>query len=196
MKPRFFAKAAAFRIWLAANHDTADEILLLFHKKASGKASMAIGEAVEQALCYGWIDGKLKSTGADSFVLRFTPRRPGSIWSKVNVRRVKQLTKLGLMAPAGLAAFAKRDRKKIKLYSYENRSKGLSKDLESYFRKQKDAWAFFQAQPVGYQKTMTFWVMSAKQEATRVKRLDRIIEVSARGQRVDLLAPFGKGKDK
>ncbi|MEX2162337.1 MAG: YdeI/OmpD-associated family protein [Anaerolineales bacterium] len=185
MKPTFFAKAAKFRNWLATNHDSADEILLLFHKKGSGKASMAIGEAVEQALCFGWIDGKLKSTGPDSYVLRFTPRRPGSIWSEVNVRRVKQLTKLGLMAPAGLAVFAKRDRKKAKLYSYENRSK-------RYFKKKKGSWAFFQDQPAGYQKTTTFWVMSAKQEATRVRRLDRIIEVSAKGQRVDLLAPFGK----
>lgn len=192
MKPVFFTTAAEYRKWLVAHHAEAKEIVLGFYKKGSGKAGMTIAEAVEQALCYGWIDGRLNNTGPESFMVRFTPRRPDSIWSQVNIRRVKDLTQRGLMAPAGLAAFEGRDRKKAKLYSHENRAKTLSKELQSHFEKNKTAWAFFREQPPGYQRTITFWVMSAKQEATRLRRLERLMDVSAKGQRVDLLAPFGK----
>jgi len=192
MEPVFFANLGKFRKWLAANHDKKDEILLKFYKKGAGKPSMAIAEAVEQALCFGWIDGILRNTGPDNFVLRFTPRRKGSLWSEVNIKRVKRLARQGLMQPAGLKAFEERDKAKARFYSYEQRSKGLSKDLEVEFRKQKGAWQFFSAQPPGYQRTITFWVMSAKQEETRHKRLARLIAVSAQNQRVDLLAPFGK----
>jgi uncharacterized protein YdeI (YjbR/CyaY-like superfamily) len=190
-----FATAAEFRAWLTTNHSTAAEIRLRFYKKGSGKAGLTIADAVEQALCFGWIDGRLNNTGPESFVLRFTPRRLGSIWSEVNIKRVKELTQRGLMAPAGLEAFNKRDRNKAKLYSYENRRKGLSKELEGCFKKNEAAWDFFSSQPPGYQRTITFWVMSAKQEATRLRRLERLIEVSAKGQRADLLAPFGKKRN-
>lgn len=194
MKSTFFASAEEFRNWLSVNHDKADEILLKFYKRGAGKPSMAIAEAVEQALCFGWIDGILRKTGPDSFVLRFTPRRKGSLWSEVNIKRAKQLIKHGLMQPAGLKAFEERDKAKARFYSYEQLSKGLSKELEAQFKRQKGAWSFFSAQPPGYQRTITFWVMSAKQEETKNKRLDRLIEVSAKKQRVDLLAPFGRKK--
>ena len=192
MKPTFFSTPAEFRKWLSINHDRADEILLKFHKKGSGKTSMTISDAVKQALCFGWIDGRLNNTGPDSFVLRFTPRRKGSLWSEVNIRRVKELIKLGQMQPSGLKAYQERDKAKTHFYSYEQRNKGLSKELEVEFRKNKTAWQFLSAQPPGYQHTITFWVMSAKREETKLKRLNRLIEVSAKLQRVDLLAPFGK----
>ncbi len=190
MKPVSFASPGEFRKWLAANHKKKDEILIQFYKKASGKASLQIAQAVEQALCFGWIDGILRNTGADSFVLRFSSRRKGSLWSEVNIRRANELIRQGFMQPAGLKAFEERDKEKSRFYSYEQRSKGLSKDLEAQFKKQKEGWKFFSSQPPGYQRTITFWVMSAKQEATQQRRLARLIKVSAKNQRVDLLAPF------
>jgi uncharacterized protein YdeI (YjbR/CyaY-like superfamily) len=192
MKPTFFANPGEFRKWLTGNHDKADEILLKFYKKRSGISSMTIEEAQIQALCFGWIDGKLNKIGESSFVIRFTPRRKGSIWSDVNIRRVKELSRQGLMQPAGLKAFEERDKAKARFYSYEQRSKGLSKELEAEFKKRKGAWIFFSAQPPGYQRTISFWVMSAKREETQRRRFARLMAVSAKGQRVDLLAPFGK----
>jgi uncharacterized protein YdeI (YjbR/CyaY-like superfamily) len=192
MKPVFFATMGEFRKWLLAHHNKKDELLIKFNKKNSGKASMSIEEAQIQALCFGWIDGKLNKTSEESFTIRFTPRRKGSIWSEVNIKRVKQLIKQGQMQPSGLKAFEERDKAKAGLYSYEQRSKGLSNELEAEFKRHKDAWVFFIAQPPGYQRTMTFWVMSAKQEETQQRRLDRVIEVSSQKQRVDLLAPYGK----
>lgn len=192
MKVTFFATAVEFRKWLSANHNKADELLLKIYKKGAEKPSISIQDAQIQALCFGWIDGKLNSTGPESFVLRFTPRRKGSLWSEVNIRRANNLIKQGLMQPAGLKAFEERDKEKARFYSYEQRSKGLSKGLEAQFKKQKEAWKFFSSQPPGYQRTITFWVMSAKREETQRKRLARLIEISAKNQRVDLLAPFGK----
>lgn len=192
MKPVFFSNPGEFRKWLAANHNKKDEIFIRFCKKGSGKASMSIQDAQIQALCFGWIDGILRKTGPDSFVLRFTPRRKGSLWSEVNIKRAKELIKLGQMQPTGLKAFKERDVEKARFYSYEQRNKGFSQELEAEFKKYKKAWTFFCAQPPGYQRTITFWVMSAKREETKQKRLDRLIEVSAKKQRVDLLAPFGK----
>lgn len=192
MKSTFFATADEFRKWLSVNHDKTEEILLKFYKKGSGKSSMTIQDAVLQALCFGWIDGKLNNTGPDSFVLRLTPRRKGSIWSEVNIRRVKELINQGLMQPAGLKAFEERDKEKARFYSYEQRTKGFPKEFEAKFKKHKKAWGFFSAQPSGYQKTLAFWVTSAKREETQLKRLARLVEVSAKKERVDLLAPFGK----
>jgi uncharacterized protein YdeI (YjbR/CyaY-like superfamily) len=192
MKPVFFSSPREFRKWLAANHKKKDEIFIQFYKKGSGKPSMSIQDAQIQALCFGWIDGILRNTGPETFVLRFTPRRKGSLWSEVNIKRVKELTRQALMQPAGLKAFEERDQEKARFYSYEQRSKGLSKDLEAVFKKNGGAWKFFSAQPRGYQRTITFWVMSAKQETTQQRRLARLIEMSAKNQRVDLLAPFGK----
>ena len=149
MKPAFFAKPVEFRKWLSANHDEQDELIIKFYKKGSGKASMTIEEAQIQALCFGWIDGKLNKTGEDNFVIRFTPRRKGSIWSELNMKRVKQLIKQGQMHPAGLKAYNERDKAKARYYSYEQRSKGLSKELEAVFRKQRDAWDYFSIQPLG-----------------------------------------------
>jgi uncharacterized protein YdeI (YjbR/CyaY-like superfamily) len=192
MKPVSFASPGEFRKWLATNHKKKSKILIQFYKKGSGKAGLEVAQAVEQALCFGWIDGILRNTGTETFVLRFTPRRKGSLWSEINIKRAKQLIKKGLMQPAGLKAFEERDKEKTQFYSYEQHGKGLSKDLEVQFKKQKEAWKFFSAQPPGYQRTITFWVMSAKQETTQQRRLARLIEMSAKNQRVDLLAPFGK----
>lgn len=192
MKPVFFATPAEFRKWLKANHATASEAVLLLHKKGSGKPSMTVAEAVEQALCFGWIDGVLRKTGPDSFALRFTPRRKSSLWSEVNVKRAEDLIRRGLMQPAGLKAFEARDAAKTRAYSYEQRTQGFSPELEAKFKQKKAAWEFFSSQPPGYQKTIGFWVTSAKQEETRLRRLERVVEVSAKKQRVDLLAPFGK----
>jgi uncharacterized protein YdeI (YjbR/CyaY-like superfamily) len=192
MKPVSFVSPIEFRKWLAVNHKKKDEILIQFYKKGSGKASMGIEDAQMQVLCFGWIDGILRNTGPETFVLRFTPRHKGSLWSEVNIRRANNLIKQGLMQPAGLKAFEERDIEKARFYSYEQRSKGLSKGLEAQFKKQKEAWKFFSTQPPGYQRTITFWVMSAKREETQRKRLARLIEMSAKNRRVDLLAPFGK----
>jgi len=192
MKSTFFASPEGFRNWLTLNHDRADKILLKFYKKGSGKASLTIEEAQIQALCFGWIDGKLNKTGVDSFVIRFTPRRRGSLWSEVNIKRVKELIKQGLMQSAGLKAFEERDVEKTGFYSYEQRSKGLSEEFETQFQRNKKAWKFFTAQPPGYKRTITFWVMSAKREDTKQKRLVRLIDESAKEQRIDFLAPFGK----
>ena len=192
MKPKFFSNPAEFRKWLQTNHKLAPEVVVGFYKKGSGRPSLTVQEAVEQALCFGWIDSVLRKTGADSFGLRFTPRRKGSNWSEVNTKRAKQLIKAGLMQPAGFRAFKQRDAQKTRSYSYEQRGRGLSKELGDVFRKNKGAWQFFGTQPLGYRRTITFWVMNAKREETRLKRLERLIAVSATRQRVDLLAPFGK----
>lgn len=192
MKPIFFTTPAEFRKWLKANHAKADEAVLLFYNKSSGKPSMTVAEAVEQALCFGWIDGILRKTSPDSFALRFTPRRKGSRWSEVNIKRAETLIAAGRMQPAGLKAFEDRDLAKTRSYSYEQRTQGFTPELEATFKKKKSAWDFFSSQPPGYQKTIAFWVTSAKQEETRLRRLTRVIEVSTQKQRVDLLAPFGK----
>jgi uncharacterized protein YdeI (YjbR/CyaY-like superfamily) len=166
MKPAFFATQNEFRSWLKTNHDQADELWIRFYKKASGKPGMTIRQAVDQALCFGWIDGILKSTGKDSFTVRFTPRRKSSLWSEVNTRRAGELIKLGLMQAAGLKAFEERDKAKTRFYSYESRSRGLSPELEKVFQQRREAWEFFAAQPPSYQETISFWVTSAKREET------------------------------
>jgi uncharacterized protein YdeI (YjbR/CyaY-like superfamily) len=187
MKPTFFAAPAAFRRWLEKNHDTARELWVGFHKKDSGKPSITWPQSVDQALCFGWIDGVRKSVTPDSYMIRFTPRKSGSIWSTVNTKRAKELTKLGQMHDAGLQAFAARDAKKTKQYSYERETAALDPALEKRFRAKRKAWAFFQKQPPGYRKIASFFVMSAKQEATRLRRLDRLIADSEAGQRIGLL---------
>lgn len=191
-KPVYFGSAEEWRAWLEKQHGQANEVWLGFHHKAAKKTGLTIRAAVDQALCFGWIDGILKKTTADGFKVRFTPRRSGSLWSEVNTRRARQLIKLGLITPAGLAAFKKRDVNMTKRYSYEARSRGLSAELVKAFKRNKPAWSFFHAQAPSYQRTISFWVMDAKQGETRLRRLKRLIDVSAQQQRVNLLAPFGK----
>lgn len=187
MKPNFFATPAAFRRWLEKNHDTARELWVGFYKKDSGKPSITWPQSVDQALCFGWIDGVRKSVTPDSYMIRFTPRRPGSIWSTVNSKRAKELDKIGQMHEAGRQALAVRDAKKTKQYSYERETAALDPALEKRFRANRKAWAFFQKQPPGYRKIASFYVMSAKQEVTRLRRLDRLISDSEAGQRIGLL---------
>ena len=184
MKPRFFNSQERFREWLEQNHASAKEILVGFHKKGSGKKSITYAEALDEALCFGWIDGVRRRFDETSYTIRFTPRKPRSIWSLVNVRHVERLQKEGRMHPAGTAAFEQRDPKRTGIYSFENRPRELSAEFEKEFRKHKPAWEFFQTQPPGYKRLMSFWVMSAKKEETRMARLKRLIESSAKRERV------------
>lgn len=184
MKPAFFAKPSQFRSWLAKHHKTANELLVGFYKKGSGKPSITWPESVDEALCVGWIDGIRTSLDDEAYTIRFTPRRKGSIWSEVNIKRAKELTKARLMRPAGLAAFKLRDEKKSAIYSYEQRTTTeFHPAYEKQFRANKNAWAFFEAQPPWYQRQVRYYIMSAKNEATRVRRLQSIIDRSAKGAR-------------
>jgi uncharacterized protein YdeI (YjbR/CyaY-like superfamily) len=184
IKPTFFATAAHFRKWLTKHHASETELWVGFYKKATGKPSITYPEAVDQALCFGWIDGVRKSLDDESYVNRFTPRRTGSIWSTVNIKRAKELIELGEMQPAGAKAFAARDAKKTRMYSFERDKVELTPAMLKKFRANKQAWAFFQAQPPSYRKPVIWWVISAKQDATRERRLNQLIEDSARGERI------------
>lgn len=183
----FFKTPAEFRKWLHKNHPSETELWLAFYKKDSGRPSVTWPEAVDEALCYGWIDGVRKSVDDISYTIRFTPRKPGSIWSLVNIRRVNELTKLRRMMPAGLAAFETRDEERAKKYSYENRPRQLGDPYEKKFRANKKAWEFYQSQPAGYRRVSSFWVTSAKQEETRLRRLEQLIAYSAKGERLPQL---------
>ena len=185
MKPTFFATPAKFRAWLERNHDRAAELLVGFYKKDSGKPSITWPESVDEALCFGWIDGVRRRIDDESYSIRFTPRRKGSIWSAVNIRRAEELKKSGRMAPAGLAAYDARDEAKSRIYSFENRPRELPAEYEKKFRANRTAWKFFSEQPPGYRRLMIFWIMSAKKQETRAKRLDRLIEKSANERRLE-----------
>ena len=184
MSVLYFEDAAALRRWLRANHAVEKELWVGFYKKGSGKPSVTYKESVDEALCFGWIDGVRKRIDGERYMQRFTPRKPTSIWSAINVARVKELAAAKRMTPAGLAAFAKRDAKKTAIYSYENRPKALAPAYEKELRRNARAAAFFDALPPGFKRLMVFWVMSAKQEETRRKRLFRLIEASAAGRRL------------
>ena len=184
MKPRFFKTPAAFRKWLAANHAKAKELWLGFYKKASGIPSITWPESVDEALCFGWIDGLRKTIDDESYKIRFTPRQPNSVWSAVNIRNVAQLIEQNRMQPAGLKAFAARKEYRSGIYSYEQRPPELVEPYASELRRHQTAWNFFQAQPPYYRKTITWWIVSAKQEQTRSARLAKLIEASENGQRL------------
>lgn len=184
MNVTFLDSPAAFRQWLEENHDTATELLLGFHKKGTGKPSLTYAEALDEALCFGWIDGVRKSLGETSYTIRFTPRKKGSIWSNVNIKHVERLTAAGRMQPSGLKAFEARDPAKSGVYLYENQARELSADLEERFKADPKAWEFFRSQAPSYQRTIKGWVMAAKKEETRASRLSKLIEASAQGRRV------------
>ncbi len=194
MKPKFFATAADFRKWLAKHHDSEKELWVGFYKKDSRKKSITYPEAVDQALCFGWIDGVRKSIDAESYVNRFSPRRSGSTWSAVNTKRAKELIASGEMHPAGAKAFEARDPAKTRLYSFEQGSVEFTPALLNKFRANKKAWAFFESQPPSYRKPVTWWVISAKQQATQERRLAQLIADSAKGERVGILKRPGKKK--
>lgn len=181
--PTYFAAEADFRRWLAANHDRVDELLVGFWKKGSGKPSIDWPQARDQALCFGWIDGIRKSLGDESYTIRFTPRRRGSIWSKVNVERFTALRADGQMTPAGVRAYEE-NKHKTGVYSYEKPAASLTADEERLFRGNKAAWSDWEKRPPGYRKTVLGWIAGAKRPETRAKRLDQLIEVSSDGRRL------------
>jgi uncharacterized protein YdeI (YjbR/CyaY-like superfamily) len=183
--PIFFARPAELRAWLERNHEAAGELWVGFHKKGSGKPSITWREAVDQALCFGWIDGLTKSVDETSYMIRLTPRKSRSTWSLVNVKRVQELTKLGLMRPAGLAAFEARREAHSGVYSYEQRNAAkLARAQERQFRANEKAWAIVQAQPPWYRRAAVWWVVSAKKDETRIKRLATLVEHSEQGRTV------------
>ena len=186
-KPKFFTSPEQFRAWLEKNHATADELEIGFHKKSSGKKSITYAEALDEALCFGWIDGVRRSLNETSYQQRFTPRRARSIWSLVNVKHVERLKKEGRMRPAGIAAYEQRDPKRTGIYAFENAPRELSQEYEKEIRKTKGAWEYWQTYPPYLKKTVSYWVMSAKKEETRTARLQRLIESCARGERIGTL---------
>lgn len=181
MKPTFFTKQSDFRKWLEKNYKNKDELLVGFYKVSSGKESMTWSQSVDEALCFGWIDGVRKSIDNDSYQIRFTQRRLTSIWSAVNIKKIEELKKLGLMQPEGLAIFENRKENVSKIYSYENEEVKFSAELEKQFRPNEKAWEYFQSLAPSYRKNSTYWVMSAKNEATKLKRLNELIEDSHAG---------------
>jgi len=177
--PLFFARPLEFHDWLEKNRDKAQEIWVGFHKKSSGKPSITWAESVDEALCFGWIDSLRRSVNDTSYANRFTPRKARSTWSAVNIRRAKELISLGHMQPAGIKAFEQRSNERSAIYSYEQRqSAKLSGAFEKQFRANEKAWKFFRAQAPWYQKVAAFWVVSAKKDDTRLKRLSKLIEDS------------------
>jgi uncharacterized protein YdeI (YjbR/CyaY-like superfamily) len=194
MRVTFFKSSSAFREWLEDHHDTSLELWVGFYKKDSGKAGITYPGALDEALCFGWIDGIRRNVDALRYTIRFSPRRPRSIWSLVNTRRAEELNRLGRMTPAGRKAFAARDPKRSALYSFENAPRKLDAVCERKFRANRAAWEFFQAQPPGYQRVASFWVMSAKQEETRLRRLTRLMNDSEQGLRLAMLGGAAKRK--
>lgn len=182
--PTFFATAADFRGWFEANHDKASELWVGLRKKSSGLPSVTYKEAVDVALCFGWIDSAMKPIDATSYRQRFTPRRKGSIWSAVNIARIEELRRLGLLHPAGLAVFEQRDPAKASRYSFEQGDIRLSEPQEATLRANEKAWDFFQSQPLSYRKPAIWWVISAKKEETRQRRLATLIRDSEEGRRI------------
>jgi uncharacterized protein YdeI (YjbR/CyaY-like superfamily) len=192
MKPKFFVTQADFHHWLEKNHDKETELLVGFRKKNSGKPSITYPEALDEALSFGWIDGVRRSLADDSYTIRFSPRKPKSIWSNVNVNHVERLKKLGRMAAPGLRAYELRDPKRTGIYAFENVPRELAPAYEKKFRANKKAWQFWEQQPPGYRRTLSFYVMGAKQEETRLRRLQLLINSSADGVRHGMLEKKGK----
>ena len=187
MKPRFFRTRAAFRAWLEKHHARRTEQYVGFHKKGSGKGGLTYDEAVDEALCFGWIDGIIRRIDEHSYMHRFTPRKPTSNWSAVNLRKMKRLLAEGRVAPAGMASFEGRDRRKDAQYSYEREAAAFTPAQEKRFRAARTAWRHWESEPPGYRRTATHYVTSAKREATRERRLDLLIECCAEGRRLPQL---------
>lgn len=183
VQPAFFPADSDFRLWLEANHQSAPELLVGFWKKGSGKPSIDWPQARDQALCFGWIDGLRRSLGEDAYTIRFTPRRRGSIWSKVNVERFEALKAAGLMTAAGEAAY-ERDKHRSGVYSYERPLAELTPDEDAGFRKSEAAWSDWESRPRGYRRSALGWITGAKRAETRAKRLEELIRVSAEGRRL------------
>lgn len=181
MTPIFFSNQSEFRKWLKKNHKKETELLVGFYKVGTGKPNMTWSQSVDEALCFGWIDGVRKSIDKDRYQIRFTQRKAGSNWSAVNLKKMEVLIKQGLMQPAGLESFKKRTEKKSNVYSFENEAATFPPALEKQFKANKAAWKYFQSLAPSYKKTSTHWVVSAKQESTRLKRLQILIADSEAG---------------
>lgn len=188
MDATFFASPPELRAWLSENHERHSELWIGFYKRSSGRSTITWPEAVDEALCVGWIDGVRKGIDDSRYTIRFTPRKPGSNWSAVNIDRVRELTRRGLMRPAGLRAFEERSEARSGIYSYEQRqSAELDAPQERQFRANDQAWEFFQSQPPSYQKAAVWWVITAKREETRSRRLAQLIADSAQGRTIQPL---------
>jgi len=183
--PHFFKTETDFRQWLDAHYDKEAELLVGFYRTGSGKESITWPQSVNQALCYGWIDGVRKSRDAESYTIRFTPRRSTSIWSAVNIKKMEELQALGLMQPAGLEAFAKRKESKSKIYSHAQKEAAvLSADFEAAFKANASAWEFFMKQAPSYRNMVIHIIMTAKQEKTKLSRFEKLLNASAEGKRL------------
>ena len=188
VKLKYFRSAADFRQWLKVNHASVTELWVGFFKKHTGKGGLAYAEAVDEALCFGWIDGLKKRVDDSSYMHRFTPRRHTSNWSRINIRHVARLKKAGRMMPMGLKTFAARTKAKSGVYSFENKPRRLSPAMERRFKSDRTAWDFFQRQPPGYRRVASFWVVSAKQAATRERRLTQLMSDSKQRRRLGMLS--------
>jgi uncharacterized protein YdeI (YjbR/CyaY-like superfamily) len=194
MEVIFFPTSSDLRQWFEAHHDQAQELWIGFYKKNAPISGITYAEALDEALCFGWIDGVRKSVDDNSYTNRFSPRKAHSRWSLVNINRVEQLIQLGRMHPAGLKAFEQHDLAKAKQHSYERNEQPLDESYIAIFQANPPAWSYLQGQSPSYRQSATWWVMSAKQEATRLKRLAAVIDASAKGERLPQLR--GKTKDR
>ncbi len=188
MTPTYFTSPDEWRTWLDKHHASATEIIVGFHKVGTGKPTLTWPQSVDEALCFGWIDGIRRRLDDERYTIRFTPRKATSTWSAVNIKRFGELEDEGRVRPAGRAAFAKRREERSSIYSYERRPTAFGEPYAKAFQKHRAAWTFFEAQPAGYRRTAIAWVMSAKREATREKRLAQLIQDSVQKKRLSLLA--------
>ena len=180
----FFGTPFDLNKWFGKYHDKKSELWIGFYKKASGIKSVTYKEALDEALCFGWIDGIRKAYDSNSYTIRFTPRRAGSTWSKINIDRVRELTESGRMQPSGCEVFSEKDLKRTELYSYENRPEKLEDKYVEALMQYKKAWEYFQSQSPSYRRTVNWWIMSAKKEETRLKRIDVLIRSSEEGKKI------------
>ena len=195
MKVKYFKSASEFRQWLEENHVRVSELWVGFFKKDSRKAGLTYAEAVDDALCFGWIDGLKKRVDELSYTHRFTPRQPGSNWSRINVQHVERLKKAGRMTTAGLKAYAARKPQRSGIYSFENAPRTLANADEKQFKADKVAWGFFLRQPPGYQRTAIWWMVGAKKPETRARRLSQLIQESRNGRRLGQVTGSNKKQD-
>jgi len=194
MNPLFFPTQSDFRKWFEKNHNKVEELWVGYYKKGTGKPSITWQESVDEALCFGWIDGIRKSIDEQSYKIRFTPRRKGSIWSAVNTKRIKELIKLGLVKPSGLEVFNQRDKKKTNRYSFEQKEAKFPAEFEKKLKTNKKAWNYFQKLPPSAKRVSTWWVISAKRDETKLSRLNTLIKCSEEGRKIPGLVISKKDK--
>jgi uncharacterized protein YdeI (YjbR/CyaY-like superfamily) len=188
MNVLFFKTPAEWRAWLEMNHDSANEVLVGFYRKGSGKPSITWPQAVDEALCFGWIDNVRRRLDDESYSNRFTPRRPRSTWSLINIKRFEELDRLGRIQPAGRQAFEARDPERSGRYSYEG-AREVDPDYEQRFKENAGAWQFFASRPPWYRRAAWHWIADAKRDATRIRRLEKLIDYSQRELTVPALTP-------